>query len=498
MIEAAEKPHATLGPSGWATWGTCPGSVVLSEGIVKQSSSYADEGTAAHTLLEKCLTEEANAEDFLGETISVGSRTFTVDEEMADAVNSSIDIIKAELDEGAILQVEQTVPLTFMTGEPDAEGTCDIAVIKEHGKKLVIEDFKYGKGVMVYASEPIPETTQMRPNGQLAMYALGWLQKYGTIYEDIERVKLVVLQPRVEWVDEYELSIEQLREFESIVREAAGAVEMEKLEQLSGGADLTLVAGEKQCKFCAAKAICPAVKTLISSSLATVSPSAPADFEDLSLPKQAAAVDVTAIASSEKLAEFARAIPLIEEAIKAVQAEIERRLFAGETVPGFYLGQGRKGARRWVDPAVALKELTKSGRLSMADATEKVPISPTAAEKKLKDRPAIWAKLQPHIDQSEGKAKVCREGVDNNKPYAIASDVSTFADLDAPKITTSKVTVEGSGLYVEASNGEHVVIANTDCKGPIMKLARVGQPFNELVQALPNELNQAALAALMD
>lgn len=508
-MEVAEKSHAILGPSGWHTWANCPGSVPLSEGVPSHTSSYAKEGTAAHSLLERCLGENANAEDFIGEEYTVEGETFVVDQEMADAVNSAIEIVRAELDDGAILQTEQTVPIAFLTGETDAEGTCDIAILSQGGTKLTIMDFKYGKGVIVYASDFAPEETAKKPNGQLAMYGLGWLEKYGMIYEDITHVKLVVIQPRCEWVDEYEMPIDQFVAFADTIREAAGAVEMEKLAKESGD-ELTLVPGEKQCKFCNAKAICPALKNAVSSALSVISPSKPEDFADLTLPKQAAVVSLDESASSEKLAEFARAIPLIEEAVKAVQGEIERRLFAGKEVPGFYLGQGRKGRRSWTDPAVALKEMTKSGRLSVADATEKVPISPTEAEKKLKDRPAIWEKLQPFIQQSDGKATVCREGIDNNKPYAIASAPSDFAPIDDPKITTSKATVEGGGLFVEASDGSHVVIRASDCKGPIVKLARVGEPMKALLEKLgiskqieelgehANPADDAALAALMD
>jgi hypothetical protein len=509
MIEVDEKQHAILSPSGWQTWGNCPGSVPLAEGIHVPASSYAKEGTAAHALLERCLNEHADAETFIGETYTVEGEVFTVDQEMADAINSSMDIIAGYLDNSAVLQTEQVVPLAFMTGEENAEGTCDNAIICEGGKHLVIIDFKYGKGVMVYASDflPSPEVGK-RPNGQLAMYALGWLQKNGLIYDEIEKVTLVVLQPRLEHVDEYTLPIDQLREFETVVREAAGAVEMERLAQQSGD-DLTLVVGDKQCKFCNAKGICPALKSHVSTSLATIAePSKVEHFEDLTLPKQAAAVQVDPDVSSEKLAEFGRAIDLIEEAIKAARAEIERRLFAGLEVPGFYLGVGRKGPRSWTNKDVALKELTKSGRLSMADATEKVPISPTAAEKLLKARPKIWASLQPFIDRSEGKAKVCREGVDKNPPYQIASAVEDFGDVDAPKITTSKSTVEGSGLFVEASDGSHVVIPSKDCRGPIMKLTHVGKPMAALLAALPQPIDpqldavgedaDAAMAALMD
>jgi hypothetical protein len=451
MTAVAEKSHAVLGPSGWATWGNCPGSVPLSEGIVKQTSRYAKEGTAAHALLEHCLTTGADAETLIGERYEVEGESFAVDNEMADAVNSSIDIVRTliKTEDGDVIFVEQSVPLTFMTGEPDAYGTADIVGLTEGGTVLVVADFKYGQGVQVYASELLPQEGAKRPNGQLSMYALGWLHQYGAVYEDITHVKLVVLQPRIEWVDEYTLPLEALRDMESVIREAAGQVELNK-QVYAEGNDLDLIPGEKQCKFCNAKAICPALKAVVSTGLATIAePSKVEHFEDLTLPKQASAVAVNPGVTGEKLAEFMRAVPLIEEAVKAARAEVERRLFAGEEVPGFYLGVGRKGRRQWADPEAALQELTKSGRLKVVEALERKPISPTTAEKLLKDRPKIWSKIAPQIVQPEGKPSVCREGVDTNPIYRIASDVSEFQNLDALTTDGSNIIEDMRGAAVK-------------------------------------------------
>jgi hypothetical protein len=438
MIEVHEKSHAVLGPSGWATWGVCPGSIPLGDGIAKSSSSYAKEGTAAHALLEKCLIEGLDAETQLGEEIVVEGEVFVVDNEMADAINSSIDIIRNLIDYGGgdVLQVEQTVPLAFMTGEEGAEGTCDVAGISADGTTLTIIDFKYGQGVQVYASEKLDEKEAAAgltpiPNGQLAMYALGWLQKHGFLFEDVEKVKLVVLQPRMEWVDELEMPLIALQDFEDVVRQAAGNVELNRQVQAEGN-PLDLVPGAKQCKFCKAKGICPALRAETSKGLAVLAPSEASDFEDLTLPKQAAAVVVNEGVTNEKLAEFMRAVPLIEEAIGAARAETERRLLAGMDVPGFYLGIGRAGRRKWANEEFALKELTRSGRLKMSEAQAKKPISPTAAEKLLAKRPKVWAAIAPLITQSEGGPSVCREG-DKNKPYQLASPPEAFANLDAPE-----------------------------------------------------------------
>jgi hypothetical protein len=431
-IETEEKPHAELGPSGWATWGNCPGSIALGEGIPRKSSQYAREGTAAHTLLERCLLEGCDAEDLLGAEIVVEGEVFVVDMDMADAINTSVTDVRSHIDttKGDILHVEQTVPLQHMTGEEGAEGTCDVAGITDKGTTLVIADFKYGQGVMVYASEPTPDKGGVRPNGQLAMYADGWLAKHGFLYEEITKIKLVVLQPRMQWVDEYTLTREALDAFiNDTVREAAGLVELNKQVRLEGG-DLQLVPGYKQCKFCVAKGICPALRASTSTALATVAePSNIDEFENLSLPKQAAAVVVNEGVTNERLAEFMRAIPLIEQAIDAARAETERRLFDGQEIPGFYLGVGRAGHRKWEDEELARKEITKSGRLKVADATVQKLKSPTQIEKLAKGT-KWWPKVAPMIKQEPGGPSVCVEG-DKNPRYQIASSVSEFENLDA-------------------------------------------------------------------
>lgn len=42
--------HGILSPSGWNTWGHCPGSVWLSKDLPESTSPYAEEGTKAHEL----------------------------------------------------------------------------------------------------------------------------------------------------------------------------------------------------------------------------------------------------------------------------------------------------------------------------------------------------------------------------------------------------------------------------------------------------------------
>jgi len=446
-----DKAHAVLGPSGWDRWSICPGSVVLEEGRPNPTSVYAAYGTVAHEIGAQCLIDDVDAEEFVGRTFTVGEEKhlIAVDMEMADAVNDYVAQVRLFVPDNEIRMIEQEVPIGHLTGETGATGTADVVGIVNGGTRLVVIDAKYGKGVQVFASsEESYAPVQGRPglrfqiNGQLGMYALGALERFGMVYDEIVEVELVVIQPRLDHVDSVVVSVEYLREFGEEVRLAAGQValarQFEPSELMQPPLRLTpgslnyasyLYPSEKACKFCRAKAICPALQAEVEGSMALLSgPVGASGFEDLTLPKKAAALVPPKDVDNAKLAEAFRAIPLIEEWVSAIGAEVDRRLHDGQKIPGLYLGVGKAGRRAWADPAAAEAELRK--RYKVDEMYEKTLISPTRAEKLVKDRPKIWAKIvqTAGIVQPEGKAKVCREGADKNPPYALPS-ADSFSDL---------------------------------------------------------------------
>lgn len=416
-----DKKHAVLGPSSHSRWSVCPGSVALCSTVPNKSSKYAAWGTGAHHIAELCLAPLAagtgpaqNAEEHVGTALSIEGFDIKVDMEMADCVNEYISYLLTFIDpeHGDTLKIEQAVPIAWMTGEEDAEGTADAVGLTQNGKRLVVADLKGGQGVKVDIS------TEHGPNGQFMMYAAGALRKFGMVWDEIEEVEIVVIQPRKQHVDSLVLSVDAVRDFAEGVSVAAA------LTQLP---DAELVPGEKQCRFCDARGFCPA---LAANALEAVTEIPPSAFQNLDAPttakKVSATIDTTFDEKTgEALSQAARAIPLIEIWITGVRAEIERRLFDNTPVPGFKLVEGKKGNRAWKDEDDALTELTRSGRLKVAEATTAKVISPTAAEKLLKDRPKIWAKIAPLIGQSDGKPSVAPES-DPRPPYQIVTDAASF------------------------------------------------------------------------
>lgn len=409
IAEAAEtKAHARLSPSGAHRWMVCPGSLKMEEPFPNTSSVYADEGTAAHTLMDWCLTTGQDASAYAGRLIEVEGtgRKFEVDEDMVFGVQGYCDYVRGL---GGELMVEQVVDLSTTLGQPDCFGTADTIVIV--GTTLHVVDLKYGRR---YVSA--------EDNKQLMLYALGALDVASLCY-DIERVVLTIYQPKVSMEPSiHEISVEDLLEFAAEAKTGAAHA----VYQLNGGRKPELNPGESQCQWCKAKAVCPALKAEMQAVATSVASAE--DFEDL-----------TADGLKEKLAETPADVlagamdraDLLEMLAKALRAEVERRLVAGTPVPGYKLVEGKRGHRKWINADEAELQL-KTMRLKQEEMYDLKLISPTAAEKLAKAGtigPRQWKKLKDQYAQSPGKPSVEPES-DARPAITVAATADDFAVIE--------------------------------------------------------------------
>jgi hypothetical protein len=358
-------PHALMSPSGAERWTHCAGSVSLCAGLPDDSSPYAAEGSCAHEVAALCLLEKQPAAEFIGRSF----HDTVVTAEMAqhvDAYTQAVQDYRTHPSDD--LQIEVALPITPITGEPDAVGTADAVVLSYIHQEISVIDLKYGRGVRVQAEQ----------NLQLIIYALAVLSLYGVI-GDWQTVRLVIVQPRAGGVSEWVIAVGELEAYASPLGLAAERVR----QALSDGSTHFLNPGEKACRWCRAKAICPALSAQV--------------LED---------VDSTPEATpTTEIAHLLPRLGMIEDWCRALRAEAERRLIAGIPVSGFKLVEGKKGARAW-DDLTQVEALLKSMRLKVADMYDLKLISPTTAEKVLKDQPKRWARLQEHITQKSGSPSV--------------------------------------------------------------------------------------------
>jgi hypothetical protein len=148
--------HAFLSPSGAPAWLRCPAKPHRERGLPDTASRDSGEGTAAHALRAMCLTEGTDTGAYLGRIIE----DFEVTDEMAQAVQRSLDVIRAM---PGHIEVEVPLDISHITGEPGARGTSDTVILDYERATLVVDDYKHGAGV--YVSEVM--------NEQFLAYAVG-------------------------------------------------------------------------------------------------------------------------------------------------------------------------------------------------------------------------------------------------------------------------------------------------------------------------------------
>jgi hypothetical protein len=375
----------------------CSGSVALEASFPDSSSSFAAEGTLAHEIASECLISGADPALVIGQPATVDGFDFTIDQTMVDHVKDYMNLVR-EYAEGGELLVEKRVGIGHLTGEEGAGGTSDAIIIK--GSEIIIVDLKYGMGVRVDAND----------NPQLMLYALGALNEYDLI-GDFDTVTMVIHQPRLNHVSEYSIPVSELLTFADQVREAVSRIE-----------EPTFVPGEKQCKFCKAKATCPALRAEMAEVVGGAADIS--DFTDL------VALEVTSETSDNYLPVALSKVELVEQWCKAVRAEAERRLLAGQPVTGYKLVAGRAGNRDWKDAKAVEDMMKKTFRMRDDQVYDFKLISPTKAEKVFKENPKRWANLQEQITRSEGKPSVA-PATDKRPEMVVKPVLDDFQGLTA-------------------------------------------------------------------
>ena len=229
--------HAKLSASGAKKWLNCPLSVELESKICDEESEYAKEGTKAHELSELKLKRKLNliGNKVYADELSKLSFDYEMDKYTDYYCDEVIGILHKYDLNYSMVKLEERVDFSHWV--PEGFGTSDVIVISNNVLEII--DLKYGKGVKVSADN----------NPQLMLYALGTLNDYGYLY-DVKRVKLTIIQPRLDNISSFEISVKDLYKWGSEIKPKA-------LKAFKGEGECVV---GKHCDegFCRAKPICKA------------------------------------------------------------------------------------------------------------------------------------------------------------------------------------------------------------------------------------------------
>lgn len=430
--------HAKWSPSSAHRWMECKASMAEELAYVRVGSNiFADEGTAAHTLMADCLLQKRNAASFLGRVITVITTNeetgeelcrndFTVDDEMASNVQVVLDSVNARVAAGWTLLVEQRVDFSDAIGIKNQFGTADIILISPDGKHVCVEDLKYGKGHKVYPDN----------NHQMLCYAVGVLETFDGLMGDFETFDMRVHQPRLnsETHTTKSLTRAEIVEFAAKMKTAAAENAVYIVRKIDGfPIDRNMLnynPSYKTCLWCKHKPNCKAHEKMVLDEVKQ-------DFVDLDKVQEAQediTINGTAMPKPHRLGQAFANLDMIEEWCRSVRAEVERQTMAGIEIIGidglpFKIIEGRKGDRKWADESMA--EAMLVGVLPPEKAyTPRKIISPAQAAKLLdkKKTAAQWEQFESVIVQSAGKPKVV-EGSAQGVPWSGAAQDHEFVDL---------------------------------------------------------------------
>jgi hypothetical protein len=354
--------HALLSASAAHRWLHCPPSARLEETLTESKSDYAAEGNLAHELAELKLRKYCLE--------PMGTRTFNsrlkkfrenplFQEEMLRYTDTYLDYIAGVLHGfSSPPYVAAEKRIDYSSYAPEGFGTGDCIIIG--GNILHIIDFKYGKGVPVYAKD----------NPQMMLYALGAYTEFSFLYS-IDTVKMTILQPRLDIISEDSMPLENLLKWGESIKPIAQQAFNGEGEYNPG----------EQCRFCRAKSQCRARAEYYLRL---------EEFHKIKPP----------LITSEEVGQILQQAQELSAWVKSLEDYALNECLQGNDIPGWKAVEGR-AVRQFVRQDEAFKVLIDSG-IEETMLYERKPLT-LAETEKLIGKEKFKELLTPYVNTPQGK-----------------------------------------------------------------------------------------------
>jgi hypothetical protein len=394
-------PRLDLMPSAADRWTSCQASprfCLENADLIPAdlSSKFSLEGTTAHEVAAAFLQDREPNPD---------NCPTPIDGEMRLHGFDYAEYVQGLRTEGAGMSkliVEQKQELWFYPGR---NAVVDAAVINPDSLHVI--DYKYGAGVVVS-----PEG-----NLQATIYAYQIALPLNLPLDF--PVFVHIYQPRGRDAGDspahvWKTTIGDIAERAGHI---AGKALVIQINNETKGNPLEFAPSEKACRWCPAKAFCPARQDDMLDGIEAL-----AVIEET--PKTFPSPEALSI---EQLAAVLKHKDNIAKWLNDVEEYATNRLRDGNAVPGFKLVMSRGGNRYWSDPKKAAELLVKTTVLKRAEVIEEKTITPAAAEK-LVGKKKFAAELTALITRNPGAPELAPE--DDKRESCAITAATEFAPLD--------------------------------------------------------------------
>jgi len=318
--------HSLLSPSSSHRWLHCTAAPRLEAEEPKKDTDYTLEGTLAHAYCAKELKAMIGLPFDEEDKVIEQLRDKYLTDEMLGHVSTYVSIVGEKFSKAKIkvkdsqLIVERRLGFSHWIPDPNGSfGTGDAIIITDGTLEII--DFKYGKGVEVSS----------RWNSQMMIYALGAIDEFADEY-NIQRVRMTIIQPRLENLSEFEIPASAL------VWWAESVLSPKAKEALSAN-------GRQECgdwcRFCAVR--CRCVK-LADDCLSIAS-----EFSGKE-----------SISDEEMAKKVLPNLPMVKQWASAMEEYATEKAVSGTHYDGYKLVEGRS-LRKVVDPQALGRKLRGAG-----------------------------------------------------------------------------------------------------------------------------------------
>lgn len=415
--------HARLNPSSASGWANCPDYPNAQLGIPDKPSEAAQRGTCKHWVLEQALVVSAPPDEFVGKVLLIeddtgevivlqekdwsdreyvfhnhsnplidveGGRVWTITQDMADDAQVALAHayqVANRLD-AEIFPERRVNPGVFLDRD-DCFGTADITIF---GKgELHIYDYKTGH-----------QRVLAQGNLQLILYAIGALADL--LPRDRAKLKSItlgIIQPTMSEnfrINQVTITPLDLWIWVDWFRNAAKRTDEDNPPRIPG---------EVQCKWCRAKATCPALRESMFEGIFELNDEHTTD-EQIVVHGEAVTTREPGELEIPHLSAILELTPLARDWLSAVESYALDLLLAGKQIPNHKLVR-KQSMKRWVDDNEAvIKKLTTNLKIPKVDVVKpEAPIGVSKVERIVQNYEKLYPEKTPLTDRKrKGFAKL--------------------------------------------------------------------------------------------